>query len=127
MVKTGVVGTMKQICVKTLNDSEILKDLFSKRQVADYGYYNGYPWLIIDNSSHYCAYIGLPESHEYYGKSCGDIDLDVNGGITYSEKSGTGWIVGWDYLHSWNLINKPTLKDVRTDIINTIEIGRAHV
>lgn len=35
---------------------------------------------------HWCGYVGVPKSHPAYGKS--DLDLDVHGGITYSQKCG---------------------------------------
>jgi len=44
------------------------------------------------------AYIELPPNHPDVGKDYGDLDPDVNGGLTY----GDGRVFGWDYGHAYN-------------------------
>lgn len=51
------------------------------------------------------GYIGLPKDHPWYGKHYDDIDVDVHGGLTYSEDhkpkhepDGLWWI-GFDTGH----------------------------
>ena len=63
------------------------------------------------------GYVILPKNHPWYGKSIMELDVDVNGGITFSRKvddwlvenwnglikSDLGkWIVGFDTAHAWN-------------------------
>ena len=82
-----------------------------------HGTYKGYQFWIISFGTHPCAYVEIPEDHEYYGRGYEDMPLDVHGGLTfardnlvyheYSDKYGCcvrsricdTWIVGWDYAH----------------------------
>ena len=34
---------------------------------------------------HWCGYVGVTANHPYYGKYYGEIDIDVHGGLTYSD------------------------------------------
>lgn len=36
----------------------------------------------------------------------------VHGGLTYSDKDGENWVFGFDYAHSEDILNPPTLEDV---------------
>jgi len=40
---------------------------------------------------HLCGYIYLPESHPDYGKTYHDLDVDVHGGLTFSEDGKFGF------------------------------------
>jgi hypothetical protein len=57
------------------------------------------------------GYVAIPKEHPYFGVNYNDIDdIDINGGLTYSDSSIIGqpsetkgmWIVGFDTLHSWD-------------------------
>lgn len=68
---------------------------------------------------HLCGYVGLPKWHPYYGKDYNGIDVEVHGGLTFSQQ-GDGerwdkdlWWLGFDCAHSQDLVPG--------------KIGRAHV
>jgi hypothetical protein len=47
---------------------------------------NGYPALIIrTKNSHLCGYIGIPETHKFYGVDYSEIPAYVHGGLTYGD------------------------------------------
>lgn len=59
---------------------------------------------------HSNGYVGVKESHPWFKKHYDDIDIDIHGGLTYSELEEDGyWWVGFDVchfsdnLHHWNL------------------------
>lgn len=82
-----------------------------KREMLDKGCINegGYTfeYIILNLGTHPTAYISIPQNHKYYKKDWEDIDLQVHGGITYSESylhlsediEISGWYIGWDYAH----------------------------
>lgn len=78
-----------------------------KIEVLDTGYCLGFLYYILNLGTHPTAYIKIPKDHKYYGKDYGEIDLDVHGGVTYSNEGLNisknqrieGWFVGWDYAH----------------------------
>lgn len=55
---------------------------------------------------HFCAYVGIPKSHPYYGKSYDDMELEVHGGITYAKEDPEKEIhwIGFDCAHFGDLI-----------------------
>lgn len=75
-------------------------------------FYKDYHFFILNLGTHPCAYVVLPEGHEFYGESYDNIPIDCHYGITYSEdclnvygihecfKQQNVWIIGWDYAHS---------------------------
>jgi hypothetical protein len=84
----------------------------------------GLPCLIVRN--HFgalCGYVGVSFGHPYYGKDYHEIDLEVHGGLTYSEfcqeKEGESggichipepgepakvWWLDFDCAHAWDVI-----------------------
>lgn len=78
-----------------------------KIEVLDTGYCLGFLYYIMNLGTHPTAYIKIPKENKYYGKDMGEINLDVNGGVTYSEEGLNisdnqrieGWFIGWDYAH----------------------------
>lgn len=86
---------------------EMEYDKDRKREVLDTGYCLGFLYCILNLGTHPTAYIKIPKDHKYYGKDMGEIELDVNGGVTYSEEGLNisdnqrieGWFIGWDYAH----------------------------
>ena len=78
-----------------------------KREVLDTGYCFGLLYYILSLGTHPVAYIKIPENSKYYGKDMDEVNLDVNGGVTYANNylyiSGNqkidGWFIGWDYAH----------------------------
>ena len=55
-----------------------------KEQYADEA--TGLPCLIKRNTfGALCGYVGVSEGHPWFGKSYGDIDAEVHGGLTYGD------------------------------------------
>jgi len=78
-----------------------------KVEILEVGYYMGLLYYILNLGTHPTAYIRVPKDNKLYGKEIEQIDINVHGGITYSEeglyiKDGQvieGWFIGWDYGH----------------------------
>ena len=71
--------------------------------------YKNYNYYVLNLGTHPTAYIEIPKEDKLYGKSYDEIyrigcDIDVNGGLTYSNNelmgiSSDNWFIGWDYAH----------------------------
>lgn len=71
--------------------------------------FKGYHYYILNLGTHPTAYIEISKEDKLYGKSYDEIyrigcDIDVNGGLTYSDNelmgiSSDNWFIGWDYAH----------------------------
>ena len=71
--------------------------------------YNNYNYYVLNLGTHPTAYIVKPKENKLYRKSYDEIykigcDIDVNGGLTYSDNELMGvksenWFIGWDYAH----------------------------
>jgi hypothetical protein len=48
----------------------------------------GLDCLIVRNAhlGNWCGYVGVPQNHPLFGKDYGAVDVDVHGGLTFSEK-----------------------------------------
>ena len=100
--------------------------------------FKGYHYYILNLGTHPTAYIEIPKTSKLYGKDYDEIykigiDLNVNGGLTYSKDhlcTGEGtvmvesWFIGWDYCHCWdyyggfdNNLNKGNKKWTTKEII----------
>jgi hypothetical protein len=42
--------------------------------------------MLRQTSGHWCGYVAVPPGHLLYGKDYDDVDVDVHGGLTYSEQ-----------------------------------------
>ncbi len=68
-------------------------------------------WLPYSVTGYGCGYIGLPDGHPWHGKHYDTLhveyNIDVHGGLTYSENHPPGgnydglWWIGFDTAH-WN-------------------------
>lgn len=82
-------------------------DRKEEAEVLATGFCFGLLYYILNLGTHPTAYIRIPKNNKFYGKEAGKIDVDVHGGITYSEeglyvekgKEIEGWFIGWDYGH----------------------------
>lgn len=103
---------------------EKLAKLFSKDEVSLHGFCNGYPYVIRDLGSHYCAYVGLPKEHPLYGKDeySEEVSNIFEVEITYSHNSRDYWILGWDYAHACDLSRDVTIEEVKLDILSATEV-----
>lgn len=91
-----------------------------KIELLDSGKCINYNYYILNLGTHPTAYIEIPKNHKYYLKHYDEIDIDVHGGLTYSdnylivegEKITNCWFIGWDYAHFGDFIgyelNYPT-------------------
>ena len=76
----------------------------------------GYHYYVLNLGTHPTAYIEIPRKNILYGKDYDEIykmgiNLDVNGGLTYSDNyllTGErttmceSWFIGWDYGHCYD-------------------------
>lgn len=53
---------------------------------------------------HLCGYVLLKNTHSCYGKQYNNINVRVHGGLTYSEKDGEYWKIGFDCAHDGDLV-----------------------
>ena len=78
-----------------------------KRLLLDSGSCYGYNYFILNLGTHPTAYVEVPKSHKYFMSMYDNIDINVHGGLTYSEdflyiskeQKLKGWFIGWDYAH----------------------------
>ena len=67
--------------------------------------YKGYHLMVVFINAFRCGYVGLPKGHKYVGKHYDELDLDVHGGLTFSEhnhrlkKEGYEYYLGFDCAH----------------------------
>lgn len=67
--------------------------------------YKGYRYAILSMGYHPCAYVEVPASHPYFGKSYDECDIDCHCGLTYGRdflatfNVKNTWWIGWDYGH----------------------------
>jgi len=78
---------------------------------------------------HRCGYVKVPEKHPFYEKHYDWIhenyDVEVHGGLTYSEKkigscNDSGWFIGFDCAHYGDTIERCTEYYVKRECINLI-------
>lgn len=66
-----------------------------------------------------CAYVRVPSSHPAYKKQYDDLDIQVHGGLTFSEiepcahEDGQGWWFGIDFAHCYDLMVDPAYDRTR--------------
>lgn len=69
--------------------------------------HNGYQCVVVLSIlGHRCGYVGIPESHPYFGKNYENLcDIECHGGLTYSRGYLLGselpniWWIGFDCAH----------------------------
>lgn len=87
--------------------NEMIYTTKRKIEILDSGYCLGLLYYILSLGAYPCAYVRIPQEHEFYKKDFGSIDIDVHGGLTYSRdylwvsenQRVEGWFIGWDYAH----------------------------
>jgi len=72
---------------------------------------------------HYLGYVFLPKGHQFHGVDCENIDVDVNGGLTYSElDTYTGdWKIGFDTGHPGDEKKGWTLETVLIELACVVQ------
>lgn len=71
---------------------------------------SGLKGFLIKNNFSINGYVKVPKDHPDYGKSYEDVDVDVHGGLTYSDEKGS--FFGFDTQHSgdvWSAEDVPLL------------------
>lgn len=91
-------------------------DLNISKEIIDEGNFDGFNYAIINFGSHPGAYVQIPLNHPYFKKGYDEMDIEVHGGLTYSDSShwstNDGYWIGWDYAHSNDFMPLvPSLKD----------------
>lgn len=66
--------------------------------------YKNYQYYILNLGTHPTAYVEISKGHKLYNKNYNDININVHGGLTYSDNelmgiSSNNWYIGWDYAH----------------------------
>ena len=72
-----------------------------------------------DKFKHLCGYVGIPNNHPSWGKNYNDVDVQVHGGLTFSEADDDDkltWWFGFDCAHAGDI--SPEL------LISLIDIDR---
>ena len=79
---------------------------------------HGFACMIVRHPSHghWCAYVGVPNTHPAYGKDYDDVDVEFHGGLTYADRCrdlichvpqpgmpDDVWWLGGDFAHCWDL------------------------
>lgn len=92
----------EEMIYKSTHENEVLYE----------GTYHGYHFVIVSYGTHPCAYVEVPKSHPWYGKSYSNEDVEdniyVHGGLTFSsdlnhvlgKRGENRWFFGWDYAHA---------------------------
>lgn len=61
--------------------------------------------MIRNFSGAWCGYVDIPSSHSLFGKDYGEINVEVHGGLTFSNVSedSSRWKFGFDCAHASDL------------------------
>lgn len=55
--------------------------------------------VIATPMGHRCGYVSVPAEHPLHGKHYDDVDVEVHGGLTYSDERDGLWWFGYDCAH----------------------------
>lgn len=80
-------------------------------------------WLRGDAHGWGNGYVVIPEGHELHGLTYDKIDIEVHGGLTYSEKASFNiptyykdcWVIGFDTCHCDDNMKNWTMEDVKKE------------
>lgn len=59
---------------------------------------------ILLDGRHRCGYVTVPKGHVLHGAHYDDPNIDIHGGLTYSEASDEGWKFGFDCGHCYDTL-----------------------
>ncbi len=98
--------------VEILSEENEMKEMIYQKdrkvEILYSGTYKGYDFYIMNLGTHPTAYVNVCNNKLLNGKECDKLDIDVHGGLTYSEdelyindekEKVKGWFIGWDYAH----------------------------
>lgn len=111
-----------------------------KVEILCQGKYKNYQFYILNLGTHPTAYVEIPRKHKFFRKNYEEIDIDVHGGLTYSEDhlrdiKNNSWFIGWDYAHYGDYLGyeenypkeykseekKWTTEEIFDDVVSVIE------
>ena len=117
-LKLKSIRELLQVKVEILPEKNEMKEMVyqSKRktEVLYHGFYKDYEFYILNLGTHPTAYVNVCNNRLLNGKSYNNIDIDVHGGLTYSEnelyindekEKVNGWFIGWDYSHCYDYVD----------------------
>ena len=98
--------------VEILPEENEMKEMIYKKdrkiEILYHGFYKDYEFYIMNLGIHPTAYVNVIDNKLLAMKDYHDIDINVHGGLTYSEnklyindkrEKVSGWFIGWDYGH----------------------------
>jgi hypothetical protein len=88
-----------------MTNAELKKKVASEKN-SDFFIYSGLICKIqrAGELLHLCGYVYIPEGHPLFGKGYDEIDIDVHGGLTFSERVGKYWLIGFDCAHMGDIV-----------------------
>lgn len=109
-----------------------------KVEILCQGKYKNYQFYILNLGTHPTAYVEIPRKHKLFEKKYEGIDIDVHGGLTFSEDhlqdiKNNSWFIGWDYAHfgdffgtdllfNFNTFEKKwTTEEIFDDVVSVID------
>lgn len=80
----------------------------------------------VPNMDWFCGYVIIPEGHPLYGKHYSDLydtpmDICVHGGVTFTDKTEHGWMIGFDCNHSMDTPEIQDFEFTKQEIIKMVE------
>ena len=77
--------------------------------------------VVTTDMGHKCGYVGVPVGRPFHGKHYDDVDVEVHGGLTWSDAggeegypvAGTEWWLGYDCAHAGDYV--PRLGRIQGD------------
>ena len=94
-----------------INKEKMKPMIYRKERILENLYsdtYRGFNFYVLNLGTHPTAYVEIPKGHKLFNKDYRKIDIDVHGGLTYSDSSlytseekviKNSWFIGWDYSH----------------------------
>lgn len=68
--------------------------------ILETGNHMGYEWMIRHNGLGFrCGYVQIPSGHPWFKKHYHNIDVDVHGGLTFSDWLDGNYWIGFDCAH----------------------------
>lgn len=97
--------------------------------ILERGNHRGFEWNLveitwlgeIDDHGVANGYVGIPHSHPLNGVDYDEIDLDIHGGLTFSQEIEGLWVLGFDTAHFGDNKDNCDLEYCRNEVIRLAE------
>lgn len=117
MLTQELVDEHAKACTETLQKNATCGPWFDEPHRIEFSSH-GFDCLMVRNVTmgHWCGYVGVPNTHPYFGQHYDKCDVDVHGGLTYCDScqdivchladidSEPLWWLGFDCAHFMDLI-----------------------